>query len=129
MYDWQVVIAAELFVVVVGWALLLLASNLGRGPRLFAQIFAVIVIILASLLVGYTGVATVVDALKAKPKVASQPAVIVVEKPAPPPKPVVAVGPAAAPTAAKPVSEWEGDLIKRKKKEEGDMLKRKWAER
>jgi len=132
MYEWQLTLAVELFVVLAGFYLLLRAANAEQGPRLFTQVVAVIVIIVATLLAGFTSAVTVIEAVKKKPApVTTQPAPIIIEREVPPrlTPTTPTAGTAKAKGYKEPKTEWEGDLLKEKKFEEGELLKKKWSER
>ncbi len=127
MFLWQIAFALEMLVILVGFWVLLKAANVAAGPKLFAQIVAVIVIIISFLLAGCTLTKAILYALE--DNVAAQPFYVydAARAPAPPPNPAPR---AASPATPKePVPEWKGDLMKKKWDERGEMMKKKWAER
>jgi hypothetical protein len=133
MFDWQLVFILELFVVLCGFGIILWAANAAAGPRTFARVVAIIVIVLATLLAICTLTKAVIYALRG-----DEPEMVPVyfwgydqdsSRPAKPP--AVASSPSARDPAPRkdPIPEYKGDLRKKKWHERGEMLKKKWAER
>jgi uncharacterized membrane protein YgcG len=54
MFDWQIALALELLAIILGFFLWFKAAKAEAGPRKLAKIVAVLIIILATLLIGCT---------------------------------------------------------------------------
>jgi hypothetical protein len=134
MFAWQVALGVELLVILVAFFVFLKASNAEAGPRTFVKVVAVVAVVGAMVLAGWTLTNAVLKALEPDKADGTTYFFIFTDEEQ---KPAPARYLPSSPTSSgvkktgtrEPVPAWKGDLQKQKWHERGEMMKRKWAER
>ena len=133
MVAWQIALGVELLVVLVAFFVFLKASSAEAGPRTFVKIVAVVAVVGAVAMAGWTVTNAVLKALDAEKAGGTTYFIIFTGKSKPAPVRYVPSSPtysgAKKTGTREPVPAWKGELQKQKWHERGEMMKRKWAER